>query len=260
MRARFLKEVAAAGLPHAGDSSRVSETLIQALPEPAQRFMRFMGVPGRSRDWSFRAHWRGRFRMKPESWLPCEILQYNFAAPITRIFHMRVRIAGVLPVVARDMYVAGRGSLRAKLLGLLTVAEESGDEIDAGELVTWLNDAVLLAPSMLMSPQVKTSPVDKSSFDVAVTDSGRTVSARVSVDDDGRLTEFSTTDRFWKPPSDPNGPWQRCRWTTPVDGWQLVGHRQLPARGKAVWNADDGPYPYAEIVFAPDGIEYNVAP
>ncbi len=67
MLRRFLREVAAAGLPAGpGPADVVGDDQIIFLPEPAQRYLRFMGVVGRHRDWSFRLGFRGRFRTKPE--------------------------------------------------------------------------------------------------------------------------------------------------------------------------------------------------
>jgi hypothetical protein len=45
-----------------------------------------------------------------------------------------------------------------------------GPEFDFGELVTYLNDLALLAPSMLLAPAVSRGPVDARSFDLSLTD------------------------------------------------------------------------------------------
>jgi hypothetical protein len=45
-----------------------------------------------------------------------------------------------------------------------------GPEFDIGELVTYLNDLALLAPSMLLAPAVSWGPVDPRSFDLSLTD------------------------------------------------------------------------------------------
>jgi len=84
------------------------------------------------------------------------------------------------PLTAWDTYLDGRGRMRGKVLGLVPVVDGLGPHFDTSELVTWLNDAVLMAPSMLLTPAITWSAgPDADSFDVAVTDGGRTVSARV---------------------------------------------------------------------------------
>ncbi len=63
LRSRFLDEIARLGLPAASPGAVVSEAELAPLPEPAQRYLRFMGVPGRPRDWSFRLSFIGRFKV-----------------------------------------------------------------------------------------------------------------------------------------------------------------------------------------------------
>ena len=154
MNKRFAATVAAAGL-HVGpgDQHPVTDRDIAALPERAQHYLRFMGVVGRPRDWSFRARFSVRFRRKPdESWMQCQAWQYNASPEIARIFYMRVMFARVVPMIGRDTYVRGRGRMHGKLFDVITVADGHGEAFDIGELVTFLNDAVLLAPSILLSP------------------------------------------------------------------------------------------------------------
>ena len=113
-----------------------------------------MGVAGRPRDWSFYARFVGRFRRTPgDRWLPAEAWQYNSARPVARVFVLRVRIAHLVPMVGRDTYLGGRGRMVGTLLGL-RVVDGSGDDFDLGELMTYLNDAVLLAPTTLLVPAV----------------------------------------------------------------------------------------------------------
>ena len=253
MNRTFSKEVAAAGLEGRGlPGPVVTEADLAGLPDPAQRYLRFMGVVGRPRDTSFRAHLRGRFRPKLDSrWLDAEIWQYTSQPDVARIFHMRLRMMG-LPVYGRDTYVAGRGRMLIRPLDLFTIEDSQGSEYDIGELVTYLNDAVLLAPSMLLAPDVRFTPVDAGSFDLALTNRGTTVTARVFVDERGAVRDFSTTDRF-------HGR-TRTRWTTPVDAWELIDGRPTPKGGGAVWHFPDGDFKYAELEIVPGAITFNVAP
>lgn len=262
MRTRTLREIASLGLPSGpGPDAPVTEADLAALPGLAQRYLRFMGVVGQPRTWSMRVGWKGRFRTKPDQrWMRCEAWQYNTQLGLSRVFHIRVRFFGVVPVVARDTYVEGRGRMLVRLLDLFTVEDASGPELDDGELVTYLNDAVLLAPSMLLSSHVAWAAVDASSFDVTLTDRDRSVTGRIFIDERGAPTNFSTTDRFVRDPADPEHPWVRTRWSTPVDGWELVAGDPVPTGAKAVWHLDDGPFAYAELKPQSGSLAYNVPP
>lgn len=239
------------------DDAVITDADIADLPPPAQRYLRYMNVVDRPRDWSFRAHFTGRFRRRPDQrWLPCEGWQYNSGLEIARVFHMRLTIGGVLPMFGRDVYRHGRGRMHGTLLGLITVADGSGPEYDIGELVTYLNDAVLLAPSMLLRLPTTWAPVDDDAFELALTDGGTTVTAIVTVDEHGAPRDFSTTDRF----CDLDGTPTRTRWSTPVDGWTSDGPRPTPVRASAVWHLPDGPFPYADFRFPPAQIRHNEPP
>jgi Family of unknown function (DUF6544) len=254
---RLLREVAEAGLPSGpGMGSAVTEEDLDGRPEAVKQYLRFMGVVGRPRDWSFRARFVGRFRLKGRGWMPAEAWQYNSALEITRIYVMRLRVAGVVPMTGVDAYLRGRGRMRGKLLGFVPVVEGKGEEFDVGELVTWLNDAVLLAPSFLLTPAVSWSEVNDRTLDVTLTDRGRSVAARVFLDERGAPRDFSTTDRYADLPSG----LVRAEWTTPVSRWGLVHGRPFPGPASAIWHTPDGPLPYVEGRFVPGSVAYNIAP
>jgi Family of unknown function (DUF6544) len=233
--------------------SPVGAADIAHLPAAAQRYMHFMGVVGRPRDGWFRAHLHGRFRMRRgQKFMPCESWQYNSAADIARLFHMRIDFAGFVPMVGRDSYVRGQGRMHGTLLGLVTVADAHGPETDMSELTTYLNDAVMMAPSMLLRPEVHWTEVDDDSFAVALTDADTTVTARVFLDEQGAPRDFSTNDRY----ADLPGGLVRAEWTTPIAGWVRADGRAVPTLGAAVWHLPDGPLTYAEFTFGPNAIEY----
>ena len=258
MYRRLSEEVHEAGLAAGGvDPQPVTVADLAGLPATVQRYMHARGVLERPRDWSFQAHITGRFRLKGQgSWMPAEVWQYNSAVEVARIFHMRIDFAGVVPMVGRDTYLRGKGIMHGKLLGLVTVARSEGPETDLSELATYLNDAVLMAPSMLLRPNTSFAPVDDCSFDVTLVDAGLTVTARVFLDEDGRPANFSTTDRYADLPSG----LVRAEWTTPIDGWQPDDGRFLFTRGSAIWQLPEGPLNYLDFRMTAGGVRYNLAP
>ncbi len=262
MREKFLRELVELGLAsRPGEVTTVTESDLEALPPPAQRFLRFMRVPGRPRSWSFCARWEGRFRRAPDaSWMPCEVWQYNSAVDVARIFHMRLRLGGVLPTYIRDLYVQGGGHMVGKVLDAFPVVDDASEKVTIGELVTYLNDALMFAPSMLLGPGTTWSAVDDGSFDVALEDRSTRVSGRVFVDERGALTDFSTTDRFGVDPDRKSDGLTRARWTTPVRDWAVVEGHLRPLGSCATWHFPGGDFRYAEIDGASLAIAFDVAP
>jgi Family of unknown function (DUF6544) len=255
---RLDRELAAAGVPAGpGDQTLVTETDIAGLPTAVQRYLRFMGVVGRPRDWSFRARFVGRFRMRPStSWMPAEAWQYNSAIHMARVFVMRVRVAGIVPMTGKDAYIDGHGRMLGKLVGLITVADGKGEEFDVGELTTYLNDAVLFAPSFLLRLEVSWDEVDTNTFDVTLLDAGRRVRGRVFLDERGAPVDFSTTDRF----ADLRGGPRRAEWRTPISRWATTNSRLVPEQGRVLWNLPEGEFCYMEGRFVPESFAFNVPP
>ncbi|WP_033439178.1 DUF6544 family protein [Saccharothrix sp. NRRL B-16314] len=238
---------------HAGP---ITADHIAHLPAPAQRYLTFTCVPGRPADVSFHATAHGFFRTRPnQRWIACTSEQHNDATDLTRDFRLRLRLAHLIPVRARDLYEEGHGRMHATALGLFTVADGQGREFDLGELVTFLNDAVLLAPSMLLCLPVEWTAIDEHTFGLTLTDHGNTVTAQVTVDDRGAPRVFTTEDRWAVLPEGP----RRTRWSTPVDGWCLVAGRMRPRRGTAVWHLPDGPFAYAQFDYTNADITYATA-
>jgi hypothetical protein len=244
------------------EAAPVTEADIAHLPEAVRRYLRFMRVTGRSRDWSFQANLRGRFRFSPgQAWMPMQASQYNSGVDIARIFHMRILLFHMLPLLGRDIYLNGAGRMQGQLFGLATVVDARGPELDLGELVTYLNDAILLAPSMLLSPKVGFTEVDHHRFDVRLDDWGHTVRARVSLDRQGAPVDFSTTDRFVQDPYDrKRHGFVRTRWSTPISEYREVDGHMLPVAGQAVWHLPQGDFAYAKVIFDPGSVQYNRAP
>ena len=245
MWARLLREIER--LPIQGPRGVVTRDELVALPRTVQRYMQFHRVGhGTPKVASMRMRWTGELRLGRSAWMPIEAVQLDTYAPVTRIFHMRARMGRVLPILARDTYEAGHGRMRAQVAGVVTVVDATGPELDCGELVTWLNDAVLFAPTMLLD-KARFEGVDDHAFDVALTDAGRTVRARVFVDERGAPIDFETTDRFLADPDDPNHPMIRARWRTPVRSWVAVGRRIFPHRAEATWLLPAGDLTYARF-------------
>jgi hypothetical protein len=191
--------------------------------------------------------------------MKCEAWQYDSAPAVARVMHLRIRVGGVLPIIGRDTYLAGRGRMLIRVLDRFQVGDGQGEEYDIGELVTYLNDLVLMAPSMLLVPEVQWRAVDPDSFDVSLTNAARTVSARGFLVERGAPRDFSTTDRFMADPANPKR-LMRARWTTPVSEWAMVNGRSLPFRAKAVWHLAAGDFCYAELELMLDSVAFNVPP
>lgn len=255
---RFTEAVATAELSSGpGDESVVTADEIAHLPSVVRRYLHFMGVVGQPRAWSFRVRFHGKFWLRRGlGWMPAEAWQYNSAIRIGRVFVIRIHFAGAIPMYGRDTYVRGHGRMTGKLFDRLTVVQGHGPQFDIGELTTYLNDAIMLAPSMLLMPSTTWTEVDSHSFEITLLDAGRSVTGRVYTNDNGAPFDFSTTDRFADLPSR----LVRAEWRTPVHNWHSIDGRVVPGQVSALWRLADGDLPYIKGGFVPNSLALNISP
>lgn len=220
------------------------------VPEVVRRFLDFFGVGATVGVGSFEACFRGRFLRPGLGWMPATAWQRNVASPISRTYVMRLRVGGVVPMVGYDRYLAGVGSMEGTVFGR-TVADGRGPAFDRSELVTWLNDGVLLAPELLVAAGARWSAVDDHCFDVAIDDHALTVAGRAYVDDRGAPVDFTTSDRSLDGPSGPVA----TPWRTPITAWgRTAAGRPVPTRASATWNTPEGDLTYATGGFVPASV------
>jgi hypothetical protein len=132
----------------------------------------------------------------------------------------------------------------------------SAEGFDLGELTTYLDDAVLLAPSMVLGLQTTWTGVDDTTFDVALSDAGRTATGRVFLDARGAPVDSMSTDRLAALPTSP----VRAEWRTPVQRWELIDGRSLPGPFSALWHLPNGPLPYIRGRLLPGSVTFNGMP
>ncbi len=223
----------------------VSDADLAGLPKPAARLLRAWGAVGRPCPTLFEATWRGRIRTGAgRPWMTLKALQTNHTRTPARYFWLSATMSGV-PVRGLHVFANGAASMLVKLLGLFPVARADGPRATRAEMVTLLNDLALLVPSALLQPAVEFTAIDDRSFGLAYTLSGVTVTAVCTVDREGNLLDFVSTDRARLMP---DGRFQTMRWSTPVWNHERIGGVTVPTAGEARWHPEDGPpEPYIEL-------------
>ena len=267
-QARFDRDVAE-GLAHGpANVPVVADADIASLPAPVQRYLRFAGAVGKPRVWNYRLRYEGGLRSAPDKAFTVGTThQHSFVNPPARLFLVHMSMYGV-PVEAYHRYVGPEATFNVKLASLVQVVDAKGPEINRAETVTLFNDMWLLAPSTLIAARIVWEEVDPLTVRATWTHAGNAISATLSFDASGALTNFTSDDRARAEDlknmgatemsaGSAVGSGNRLRWSTPIDGWRDFGGRKLPATAKAVWHLPKGDFVYGhfEIVDA----TYNVS-
>jgi hypothetical protein len=157
---------------------------------------------------------------------------------------MKASRSGV-PVHALHVLRGGTATMRVKVLGLVTVVDARGPEMDAAETVTLLNDLCVFAPGALAEAGSSWEDVSPREARVTFTNAGHAVHANLHFDDAGELVDFDSDDRLAA--GKDGRTFTKLRWSTPLRSYRTFGPLRLASYGEAVWHAKEGPYAYGRF-------------
>lgn len=202
---------------------------LAGVPAPARRFFAWALVPGQRHVARVSFAQQGDFAMRPDAWTHFTATQHVTVAPRATQWLARMRMAAVVPVLVRDSYLDGAGSLRATLLGWLPVADAHGTpQMASGALLRWLAEATWYPTALLPTAGAQWSPVDDSTARVTITDRGTTVALDVTFAPDGPITTVRA-DR-WNEDRRALRPWRGT-----FTDWRRVDGIMIPLRGEVGW-------------------------
>lgn len=234
------------------DTSALSDLVLpnelDRLPSPVQHYLLNAGVVGRPRTKMFQAHFEGRMKMggETDSWRKVEGHQSSFMdSSYTRIFYIKTRMFGIVPVVGRDKYDNGQGNMRIRVMDKFTVVNTLSETMDKSALVTFLND-LMFFPSAMLSPKVKWEAVSDSSAKATLTDCGKSVSGIFFFNSDHDIVNFVTDDRTY---DNGRGDVRKARWWTPMRKHATFKGIRVPVEGGAEWDFGDRRFFYADFKF-----------
>jgi hypothetical protein len=216
---------------------------LDPLPPPVRRYFREVLTEGQPLVSSARISHKGRFNMGEDrdKWVPFKSDQLVVTRRPGFDWNGRVRIAPGLHVFIHDAYVAGKGLLLGKILGLLTVVERHGTpEIARGELIRFLAEAAWYPTALMPSQGTRWSAIDDTSARATLTDGDHTVSLEISFDSDGLIDTVRTSGRYRLVKGRSVAtPWQGRFWS-----YEVRDGMKIPLEGEVAWMLPQGPRPY----------------
>lgn len=221
----------------------VTEDLLKDLPAPVQRYLRFSGVVGKPIPSIVHLTQNGKIRRSAdEPWMAVQAEEYYSVNPPAFVWDAKV--GNGLPLVrGSDHYIDGKGHMKIKMLSLYPLVDAEGEELDQGTFLRYLNEMTWF-PAAFLGENVSWKAIDDNSAEVTLTDHGKRVSATMTFDADGRLTDF-VADRYYQ--VDGGKSYEFRRWSTPISGYGEMAGLKLPVSGSAVWKLDDGDFEYIQL-------------
>jgi len=213
---------------------------IEALPPPVKRYFEVALQDGQAMIASVRFSQQGQFRAdeKKDTWQPFQATQFATTHPPGFDWDARIRMAPWVDVWVRDAYALGVGSLRASLLGVVTVADLHDTAASArGELMRYLAEAVWYPTALLPSQGVRWEGIDDTSARATLSDGSTTVTLEFRFGTDGLIAEVWAASR-------PRSATESAPWLCRVSGYEQRAGMRVPVQGEVEWELPSGPAPY----------------
>ena len=223
----------------------VTEKDIEHLPPIVQKYLIYSGVIGKKKVVNFRVTLEGKIRTKPEfPWMKLKSVQYNFYDKPTRLFFIKARKMGI-PAKGIHIYKDETAIMLIKILGIFKVADAKGPEMNKGETVTVLNDMCFLAPSTLVSKNIKWEEIDDLNIKAIYTNGNITISARLVFNNNGELINFISNDRFESPD---DKEYKNYPWSTPAGEYKEFNGIKRASKVSTIYHRPNGDFCYGEFI------------
>ena len=226
---------------------------LEGLPEPVQRYFKYVLKDGQEHIKFVRLKQVGEFRMKEnQPWMPIKAEQYFTTEDPAFIWRAKLSILPFVWVEARDMYYQGKGNMLIKVLSTITVADAAGSEMDISSLIRFLAEAPWFPTALLPSDYIEWKEIDSNSAQVVIKDNGYTASGIFTFNEKGEIIKFVTNDRY----IEADGKYFKEQWGGYYRNYQEIEGMKIPIEGEVEWNLSDKDLQYAKLKIT--DIQYNV--
>lgn len=216
-----------------GPGGVYSSGSLDTLPAPAARYFRRVLRDGQPLVRSAIAQTDAEFFING-AWRPLRATQHFTAAPPQFVWDARIEMMPLVDVRVRDSYVRERGGMRASVLGLYTLADQTGTpELDQGALQRFLGEAVWFPTALLPSETVTWTARDDRSARVSIRDGAAEVGLVFEFEPTG-LVKAMHGDRF----KEDRGRYSLQPWTIACDDYGERDGMLVPLHCEVAWIQD----------------------
>jgi hypothetical protein len=222
---------------------------VVGLPAPVERY-RQLAVGVRAPVHTLRLQHGGTFRMSPTAKnSSIRGTQLFTADPPGFVWTGRVRMLPGVWIDARDMSVAGEGSMRVLLDDVVPVVDARGSQIDQGSSLRLLAEMVWYPTSLFDGRSVTWSAIDADHARATLRTGDHAVSGIFEFGSDGMPVQM-TAERF-------TDKGELRPWGGVYRDWRTVSGMRVPFEAEVTWQFESGPCTYAHWLV--DSMQYDEA-
>ncbi len=220
-----------------------SQTELEGLPAPVQRFFRKVLKDGQPLIASVNLSQKGQFNMSETEvkWNPFTATQIVITQGPGFDWDGHIQIVPGLNTLVHDTYRSGVGNLHASLLGLFTVADmHDTSELNQGELMRFFAEATWYPTALLPSQGVLWEAIDQHSARGTLTDGKTTVSLVFRFNAEGTIETFRADARY----GTFGGKLSAMPWCGRMWDYAVRDGMYIPLNGEVGWERSEGIWLY----------------
>jgi hypothetical protein len=213
----------------------INATAISRLPSPVRKYLQVTRTVGKPGMKVAVLKQRGALRAAADQpWMPFEAEQAYAMEPPGFVWMANAQFKPLVPLLARDTFIDGKGNMLIRLLGLITVADGKGPEMDQGAgLRHW--GEIIAFPEAVTSPHLRWEAIGDSQARMMAEHDGLTMTAVVDFDAQGYPSGFHA-ERY----RDVNGKGALTPWSGYCRQWKTIDGRMFPTQWTSVWHTPEG--------------------
>ncbi len=219
-----------------------TEKDFEHLPQAIRRYIENSGFIGKQKMSCLKMEYKNvDFKTSRNgAKMKMDYTQYNFVKEPCRMAFDDASMFGV-PFQGYDYYENGKGGMKGVIAKLITLFEDTGEEMDKACLVTYLAES-LFVPTTLTQDYITFEQINDYEVKGSITYKGVTVSGVFTFNEQYEMVSFKTDDRV---AAGTDGKSENIPWTALCSNYEVsdIGIK-APTAFKAVWNYDDGDFIY----------------
>ena len=221
-------------------NAAINQKALASAPAPVARYLSRALTDGQTKVTSARFEQAGDFRVG-DAWYPFRARQEFSVEPAGFVWDAHIAMSRLMPVLVRDSYVGGAGSMRGEVLAVYPLVNQANrPELDAGALQRFLAESVWFPSALLPRQNLTWEPIDARRAKATLTDRHTTVSLEFRFNDDGDVTEIFAPDRF----AENHGRYEPKPWIVRCSEYELHAGMRIPALCEVAWIEGTTPVPY----------------
>jgi len=221
----------------------ITETDLNGLPEPVQKYLRYAQVIGKRHIQTVRLKQTGTLRLKPDQGaMDFKATQYYGTNPGGFVWNARVQMLPGIWIAGRDKYMNGSGNMLIKLMAVIPMVDASGYELDQGVIVRYINEHFWF-PTAFLNNYFSWIAIDEQTAEAVVNLGGIRSRIIYYFNEAGQIINFET-ERYR---SLEDGRSELTRWSTPIQNYQEINGFMVPTEGRGVWHLMSEDFSYIKL-------------